>query len=170
MSADKANEITRLLNAVESDDSDIEVLNAEERRLAAAHRAGAELFGRRAGGIRGTYATSEQMTYSQAPGGPSYFADMAYVAQRGFNPESDGAARRLHQHGREIEVESRHNPDLIDMLADSRFESRINPNTTAGTGGEFVPPLWLVANYVPYVRAGWRVRQPRDQRPVATGH
>ena len=31
-------------------------------------------------------------------------------------------------------------------------ELRVNPNTTAGSGGEFVPPLWLVSQYVPYVR------------------
>jgi hypothetical protein len=31
-------------------------------------------------------------------------------------------------------------------------EQRVNPNTTAGTGGEFVPPVWLVSDYVKYAR------------------
>jgi HK97 family phage major capsid protein len=32
------------------------------------------------------------------------------------------------------------------------LEVRVNPNTTAGTGGEFVPPLWLVGDYIPLAR------------------
>jgi HK97 family phage major capsid protein len=32
------------------------------------------------------------------------------------------------------------------------LEQRTNPNTTAGTGGEFAPPLWLVDKYQKYLR------------------
>jgi HK97 family phage major capsid protein len=31
-------------------------------------------------------------------------------------------------------------------------EQRVNPNTTFGTGGEFVPPLWLVSSFANYKR------------------
>ena len=33
-------------------------------------------------------------------------------------------------------------------------EQRINPSTTQGQGGYFDPPLWLVEDYIPYLRAG----------------
>jgi len=36
----------------------------------------------------------------------------------------------------------------------SPFEQRINPNRTDGQGGFFVPPLWLVDEYIPALRAG----------------
>jgi HK97 family phage major capsid protein len=45
--------------------------------------------------------------------------------------------------------------DLAAEKADREkrgLEQRTNPNTTAGTGGEFVPPLWLVSDYVPLAR------------------
>jgi HK97 family phage major capsid protein len=31
-------------------------------------------------------------------------------------------------------------------------EFRVNPNTTLGTGGEFVPPKWLIDSYIPLAR------------------
>ena len=36
----------------------------------------------------------------------------------------------------------------------SPFEYRVNPNRTDGQGGYFVPPLWLIDEYIPYLRAG----------------
>jgi hypothetical protein len=36
----------------------------------------------------------------------------------------------------------------------SPFERRVNPNRTDGQGGYFVPPLWLVDEYIPGLRAG----------------
>lgn len=33
-------------------------------------------------------------------------------------------------------------------------ELRVNPNRTDGQGGYFVPPLWLVDEYIPYLRNG----------------
>jgi HK97 family phage major capsid protein len=41
-------------------------------------------------------------------------------------------------------------------------EQRVNPNTSSGTGGELVPPLWLVQQFVPYLRPG-RVTADRCQ-------
>lgn len=36
----------------------------------------------------------------------------------------------------------------------SPFEQRVNPNRTDGQGGYLVPPLWLIDDYIPYLRAG----------------
>jgi HK97 family phage major capsid protein len=40
------------------------------------------------------------------------------------------------------------------MRALGKVETRTNMNRTPGTGGEFVPPLWLINKYVPLARAG----------------
>ena len=55
------------------------------------------------------------------------------AAQRG-----DQAARaRLGRHAHEFDV-----------------ESRANPSTTAGTGGEFAPPVWLIPLFAPSAAGG----------------
>lgn len=38
--------------------------------------------------------------------------------------------------------------------SDASAELRVNPNRTDGQGGYFVPPLWLVDEYIPYLRNG----------------
>ncbi len=108
-------------------------------------------------GIRG-----EPMTYDQR-GNNSYLLDLATVAieARGGGGPGDGAGaarERLGQHLKEMSIEAR-NKRVSRTLYASGFlrpgqEIRTNPNTTAGTGGEFVPPLWLVSQYVPYARPG----------------
>lgn len=77
---------------------------------------------------------SNEMTYRQG-GDFSYFKDLALSSAPGV---WDGEARaRLQRHAEEIAV-----------------ETRTNMNRTDGTGGEFVPPLWLVGQYVKLARAG----------------
>lgn len=78
--------------------------------------------------------TSEPLTYRK--GGPnSYFRDLARAnPQGGGEPDSQ---LRLARHRTEMQV-----------------EQRTNMNRTDGTGGEFVPPLWLMDQYLPLARAG----------------
>lgn len=77
---------------------------------------------------------SNEMTYRQG-GEHSYFKDLALSAAPG---RFDGEARsRLQRHAEEVAVETR--------TAMSR---------TDGQGGEFVPPLWLLNQYVSLARAG----------------
>jgi len=77
---------------------------------------------------------SEPLTYRQG-GEHSYFKDLALSQAPGV---WDGEARaRLQRHAAEVAV-----------------ETRANMNRTDGTGGEFVPPLWLVQQYVALARAG----------------
>jgi HK97 family phage major capsid protein len=71
---------------------------------------------------------------TDAAGRPfGYFHDL-FKSQNG----NMDARARLQRHAQEVWAE----------------EKRTNPNTTAGTGGEFVPPAWLVAQYIPVLRAG----------------
>jgi HK97 family phage major capsid protein len=107
---------------------------------------------------------SGPMTYER--GGPhSYFLDLARAQFRG----DSAAAERLRKHGEELRVEiparearravlAREQLSSIrDLPAEHRgsvFEQRTNPNRTDGSGGYFIPPLWLVDDYIDYTRFG----------------
>jgi len=77
---------------------------------------------------------SEELTYRQG-GEASYFKDLALASAPGrFDTE---ARNRLQRHANEMAI-----------------ESRTNMSRTDGQGGEFVPPLWLMAQYIKLARAG----------------
>ncbi len=97
--------------------------------------------------------------------GGSYFQDLATLAvgaaRMGATATSiETALERMQRNAKEVDVQTR-NATAEQRKQFARFldeeggsyEKRVNPNTTAGTGGEFVPPLWLVAQYVPFQRA-----------------
>jgi HK97 family phage major capsid protein len=114
---------------------------------------------------------SEPLTY-QDGSGHSYFLDLARMQlNRG---DGDGgvseAVARLQRHGKEMDVEfpkrerarekaaerDRENLDR-DVARRGRgtvFEKRVNPNRTDGQGGYFVPPLWLIDDYIDLPRFG----------------
>lgn len=110
---------------------------------------------------------SEPQTYGKYSGN-GYFRDMATMAAAHMDPSLGAAAvdarARMVQHAKEVEIEARTDKGLAQRLTEIRYatqreqrngqEQRVNPNTTAGTGGEFVPPLWLVSQYIPLVRPG----------------
>lgn len=77
---------------------------------------------------------SEEMTYRKG-GENSYFKDLALSQAPGI---WDGEARaRLARHADEV-----------------RVEMRTNMSRTDGQGGEFVPPLWLLNQYIALARSG----------------
>lgn len=76
-------------------------------------------------------AGREHLTYERNRGS-SFFADLYAATTRG----NYVAAERLHRHQREMQVERR---DL---------------SSTDGAGGEFVPPLWMMSEWVELARAG----------------
>jgi hypothetical protein len=39
-------------------------------------------------------------------------------------------------------------------LDENPFEKRVNPNRTDGQGGYFVPPIYLIDEFIPALRAG----------------
>ncbi|MCZ1006336.1 phage major capsid protein [Streptomyces lydicus] len=76
-------------------------------------------------------SVTEQEVYRSGPGGQSYFRDL-YLANRRGDRE---ATERLRRNDK--------------MVAEKRAIS-----TTAGAGGEFVPPLWLEDEFVSLARPG----------------
>lgn len=123
----------------------------------------------------------EPLTYEQYNNERSFFRDMATIASNaiGANVAGETQAReRMARHNREIEVESRQRDrehrgsfdSFIDQFGENAsYEQRVNPNTTAGTGGEFVPPLWLVDLYAPLERAGRVIANRIGSKPLPGG-
>lgn len=134
---------------------------------------------RQQGGAR---ITSEPMTY-QRGSRESYFLDLARSQLRG---DADSTAR-LHRHGREMDVELPRRDQVraerahrgLDGIADRErwsdeqraqvFEQRVAPNTTDGQGGYFVPPLWLVDQYINLTRFGRVTANLCQQFPLPAG-
>ena len=96
--------------------------------------------------------------------GGSYFQDLGVLAaasaRLGSNSNHEQALERMQRNAKEVDVQTRsataeQRKQFTRFLEaeNGSYEQRVNPNTTAGQGGEFVPPLWLVAQYAPYLRA-----------------
>jgi HK97 family phage major capsid protein len=102
----------------------------------------------------------------------SYFLDLArsQVGQGDGDGGVTAARDRLARHGKELEVElpkreARRNQraeqeqrgldgELKFRDRGSVFEKRVNPNRTDGQGGYFVPPAWLMDEYIDLPRFG----------------
>jgi HK97 family phage major capsid protein len=120
------------------------------QRLAAAAYAAAGMTGRNSGGAR----TSGGETYRKG-GEASFFLDLARQRQSG----DPLATRRLMDHAQEM--------DRAAALGD--IERRINPNRTDGQGGYFVPPLWLIDEYVSLARPSRATANLASQRDLPPG-
>jgi HK97 family phage major capsid protein len=121
-------------------------------------------------GLARVEVVSEPKTYAREAR-HSYFLDLARAElNRGDGDGGPAAAReRLRRHGEEIEVDLprrmaardaaaekgiRSLEGVSDRVAESAFERRTNPNRTDGQGGYFVPPLWMVDEYIDLPRFG----------------
>lgn len=143
--------------------SDIKKLDAQIKTLEAAEARSEKAADAAAKHSPAAVVTAEAMTYDKH-GRNSYFKDLATIAVAGArlggteDSPSDALAR-LQRHQSEVDVEAGKDKQVAAALRELRrtpagMEQRTNPNTTAGTGGEFVPPLWLVSQYVPFMRPG----------------
>ena len=142
-----------------------DVREEEERRAKAA--AGQAAHGSASGdGLQRGYVTREPKMYDRRNGN-SYFLDVARMQTRG---DMD-AQTRLTRHAQELDVDlpkraqarqARADAGLRDIAVESFFgrsangepETRVNPNRTDTQGGYFVPPLWLVDEFIPFLRNG----------------
>jgi HK97 family phage major capsid protein len=155
---------------------DLKDADAREKRAAAARADGSTADVQPGGAVT---VTSEPTVYGRYSGN-SYWGDLARDAFKrgdgggGLEKSRERLARhaaelrvelpkRQERHAREArgEIERLHARSRREELALERFygaggqvfEQRAI-NRTDGTGGYFVPPLWLVDQYVPYLRAG----------------
>ena len=108
---------------------------------------------------------SEELTYTRDKSvaeNLSYFRDLWMMKQHG----DQSAADRLTRHAKEMDVElparaarrAQHAEtevrNAIGWDAPSPFEKRVNPNRTDGQGGFLVPPVWMMDELIPILRAG----------------
>lgn len=128
LNADESTKFAELRDELQHFDDRIAEMEQLAERNAAAADAGAK------GGDPTVTVRSEEMTYRKG-GEHSYFRDLAKSQDPGG--ADFGARERLQRHAKEMDV-----------------ELRANMNRTDGTGGEFVPPLWLIGDYVKLARAG----------------
>lgn len=173
----------RKLNADE-DALSAQIRDAEEteRReaAAAASRADTGQTGQRRTG--GAVILNEPQVYGRGSG-QSYFHDLAKAQLRA----DAGAAGRLQRHAAELAVElpdrerrreerARNEMDRMGSLerwTDEQrshvFEKRVNPNRTDGQGGYFVPPLWLIDQYIDLPRFGRPIANSVRNLPLPGG-
>ncbi|MCW6010323.1 phage major capsid protein [Micromonospora sp. CPCC 205371] len=155
-----------------------ELEEAEQREEAAAKaRAEGGQGGQDRRGAGGARVTSEPLTYGRQSYRHSYFLDLARD-QLGRGDGDGGvqeARERLRRHAKELSVEMparearreaaamRALEGIDDLKPEQRasvferggqVEKRVNPNRTDGQGGYFVPPLWLVDQYIDLPRFG----------------
>lgn len=147
--------------------ADLEERSGRADKLAAELGQAGEQRNPASGGAR---VTSEPLTYHRHAG-QSYFLDLAQ-AQLLNNGEARG---RLQRHAKEMDVEmpareqrreQRAREDMTGIGVDperklgrrgsqvSVFEKRVNPNRVDGQGGYFVPPMWLIDEYIDLPRFG----------------
>jgi len=142
-----------------------------EARTALAASARARTGQQAGGDVRSpAVVTSEPMVYGRMSG-HSYFLDLVR-AQLNMGDGDGGpvaASERLRRHAQELRVEmparearreqsAQRELGSIDGMdarqRESVFEKRVAPNRTDGQGGYFVPPLWLVDEYIDLPRFG----------------
>jgi HK97 family phage major capsid protein len=176
--------INERLAARQALDERIRVVEEQEVR----RQAEADTLRRLPAARGGAVITSEPRTYDPAAR-HSYFLDMARAQLgRGDGDGGVGAAReRLARHTQELDVELGAREGRRDQLAyeqadgevearrisrasrETMFEKRVNPNRTDGQGGNFVPPLWLVDEYVDLPRFGRTTANLCRQFALPTG-
>lgn len=152
-------------------------LSKEDARRAKAEAAAGEQERSNKGGA---VVLHEPMTYEEHDHRTSFLKDIAAIAANGigagYGREAQAGRERLAQHAKEMDVETQKLATesrgqfnrFVDMYEGS-YEARVNPNTTAGTGGEFVPPLWLVSQYAPFQRAGRVIANRVQNQPLPPG-
>lgn len=101
-------------------------------------------------------AVKEQEVYVRG-GDHSYFRDLM-LSQRGLDATGD-ATERLRRHAVDVATsEDYRKPDVGRAL-----------DTTDGNGGYFVPPVWLVSDYIKLLRAGRAYADLCTKQPLPQG-
>lgn len=113
---------------------------------------------------------SEPLTYERHNLRRSYFADR-YNAER--NGDQDAAAR-LSCHRAEVRVELPRIERGLNVAAplpngEGSFESRDLSSDTATEGAEFVPPLWMMQEFIEVARSGRVTADLCNVRPLPAG-
>jgi HK97 family phage major capsid protein len=156
LTTDELTEVDTLLRELPTLDERVSALEDTERRedALAAERAATVAAGdsrtERAGDTPAARVTSEPETYRRG-GQSSYFRDLVAVSLQ--RPGAREAGERLERNAREVS---------------SQMQERAL-STTDGAGGDFVPPLWMVNDYVELARTARPTADRVRNQPLPTG-
>jgi HK97 family phage major capsid protein len=119
--------------------------------------------------VGGAYAKGQDVVYTK-DSGFSYFADLASSAMPGSSGFY-GALNRLQAHAQMIDRAQADLPREFRAGPNKRAanENRATPSRVDGNGGYFVPPLWQIDKYVPYLRAGRTTANLFDNQDLPGG-
>jgi len=150
---------TRKYAALKVERRDVEArithLEDEETRAAAEAKARGELGITTRDVNPGAFGNGADVVYSRTSGN-SYFRDLLASATPG-DPAAYEAQLRLNEHVQCVDRAATDLPREFRAGPQKRAagsETRVNPNRTDGQGGYFVPPLWIMDEYVALLRAG----------------
>lgn len=155
---------------------------ADQHKIEEARAAAAKANENKGGAVIGREPRTYERHGAVGEKGVSYYRDLAALLVPGVTFQGTNkseAAERLARHAKELEVELPKrakakvenaqrqfeeaegrgmrrdlpfNPFHRGQV-DNPFEQRVEPNLTQGQGGYFVPPLWLVDEFIPGLRA-----------------
>lgn len=174
-------------DAIKAKDGEIDTVQARIAELEEVEERGKKAAELRAqygqnqpeGGTPSVQVISEPRTYERGTK-HSYFLDCVRV-QLGRGDGDGGvtaAQDRLRRHAQELDVEmpkrekrraEQAEKELRAVDKGSVFEKRVNPNRTDGQGGYFVPPLWLVDQYIDLPRFGRTLANTVQNLPLPAG-
>jgi HK97 family phage major capsid protein len=167
--------------------AEAEAAEKREQTAGAVYAQGGQTGERREGGAR---VTSEPTSYGQGRR-HSYFLDLArdQLGRGDGDGGVQGARDRLRRHSQELAVEMPAREARRAAAADraldgveglrpeqrasvferAPMEQRVNPNRTDGQGGYFVPPVWLIDQYIDLQRFGRQTANLCRNMPLPSG-
>lgn len=147
---------TRAVDEAQAEVARIEAEIAEEERMTALQNEVRETAPRPTGGAR---VTAEPEVYRRGDQSASYFRDLVRVQTR-TGSDLAASGERLIRNSRQFADQVRNAPETMHTRALS---------TTDGAGGDFVPPLWLINQFIELARPGRVIADLVNNQVLPTG-
>lgn len=154
LTAEEREQFDSLAEQIEEAEQRIADLQADDERLARANAASARIGAFTAGEQRGNsvHVGHEPLTYRRDDPNRSYVADLV----RGHFLGNEEARQRLIRHAEEVAKA----PEFAEVRALDRAD---------GSGGFFVPPAWLMGQWIELARAGRPTADLIRSQPLPPG-
>ena len=145
LTPDESTQFDLLVEEIRKNDERIAELEAQETREAAAAKARVET-GDTGEQRTGLARVTDPPVYAKGKAETSFFRDLYYATRKGDRDAHDRLTRHMAQ------------------VNETRALT-----TTAGAGGEFAPPEWLVQDWIKLARAGRKFLDSLDPMPLPSG-
>lgn len=146
---------TTTVNERQAEVARIQAEIAEEERITALQNQTREAAPRPTGGAR---VTSEPEVYRRGDSSVSYFRDLTRAQTRTGSGISEATERLL-----------RNSRSFADQVRNAPEQQQRALTTTDGAGGDFVPPLWLISQFIELARPGRVTADLINNQPLPGG-